>query len=84
MAKRFEPVCRNKWHIHHASKVGGQIFLCVDGEVWYQEVGNPAHMESNAMLDFTISDEDMEALKNIKHIKNYGEHSGFPVFGGKM
>lgn len=41
-------------------------------------------MESNAMLDFTISDEDMEALKNIKHIKNYGEHSGFPVFGGKM
>lgn len=45
---------------------------------------NPAHMKSNAELDFTISEEDMEALKNMQHIKNYGEHSVFPVFGGKL
>ena len=41
-------------------------------------------MKSNANLDFTISDEDMETLKYTDHIKNYGEHSGFPVFGGKL
>ena len=38
----FEPGCRNNWHIHHASKGGGQILLCVDGEGWYQEEGKPA------------------------------------------
>ncbi len=54
------------------------------GMVVLPKTANPAHMKTNAMLDFTISDEDMEALKNIKHIKDYGEHSGFPVFGGKM
>lgn len=35
----FEPGCRNNWHIHHATKGGGQILLCVDGEGWYQEKG---------------------------------------------
>lgn len=33
----FEPGCRNNWHIHHASKGGGQILLCIDGIGWYQE-----------------------------------------------
>jgi len=33
----FEPGCRNNWHIHRATKGGGQILLCVDGEGWYQE-----------------------------------------------
>ena len=35
----FEPKCRNNWHIHKASKNGGQILICVEGEVWYQEEG---------------------------------------------
>ena len=35
----FEPKCRNNWHIHHATKGGGQILVCVDGEGWYQEEG---------------------------------------------
>ena len=35
----FEPKCRNKWHIHKASKNGGQILICVEGEGWYQEEG---------------------------------------------
>ena len=30
---------RNNWHIHKASKNGGQILICVDGEGWYQEEG---------------------------------------------
>ena len=38
----FEPGCRNNWHIHHASKGGGQILLCTDGEGWYQEWRKPA------------------------------------------
>lgn len=38
----FEPSCRNNWHIHHASKGGGQLLLCVDGEGWYQEAGKEA------------------------------------------
>ncbi len=38
----FEPGCRNHWHIHRASKGGGQILLCVDGQGWYQEEGNKA------------------------------------------
>lgn len=24
----FEPRCRNNWHIHHATKGGGQILIC--------------------------------------------------------
>lgn len=35
----FEPGCRNNWHIHKATKNGGQILICVDGEGWYQEEG---------------------------------------------
>ncbi len=38
----FAPGCRNNWHIHHASKGGGQILLCTDGEGWYQEWRKPA------------------------------------------
>ena len=43
---------------------------------------NPEHMRSNAEVDFVISDEDMEVLKNVEKIKDYGEASSFPVFGG--
>ena len=45
---------------------------------------NPEHMRTNAKLSFTISDEDMEILKNVEHIKDYGESGIFPVFGGKF
>lgn len=38
----FEPGCRNNWHIHKATKGGGQILVCVEGEGWYQEEGKPA------------------------------------------
>lgn len=48
------------------------------------KTANPDHMRTNAELDFVISDEDMEFLKNIEHIRDYGESSFFPVFGGKF
>ena len=35
----FEPGCRNNWHIHHATKGGGQILICTNEEGWYQESG---------------------------------------------
>lgn len=38
----FEPKCRNNWHIHHATKGGGQILICVEGKGWYQEEGKEA------------------------------------------
>lgn len=38
----FEPGCRNNWHVHHATKGGGQVLICVEGEGWYQEEGKPA------------------------------------------
>ena len=38
----FEPGCRNNWHIHHASKNGGQILICTAGYGWYQEEGKKA------------------------------------------
>lgn len=38
----FEPGCRNNWHIHHATKDGGQILICTAGYGWYQEEGKEA------------------------------------------
>lgn len=38
----FEPRCRNNWHIHKATKGGGQILIGVAGRGWYQEEGKPA------------------------------------------
>lgn len=38
----FEPGCRNNWHIHHATKCGGQLLICTAGEGWYQEEGKEA------------------------------------------
>lgn len=48
------------------------------------KTADPNHMRENAMVDFTISEADMELLKNIEHIQDYGEFSVFPVYGGKM
>ncbi|MDO4327229.1 MAG: aldo/keto reductase [bacterium] len=48
------------------------------------KTANPEHMRSNADVEFVISDADMEVLKTMEQIKNYGEYSVFPVFGGKM
>jgi len=54
------------------------------GLVVIPKTANPDHMRNNAEFDFVINDEDMETLKKVEHIQNYGEHSFFPVFGGKL
>lgn len=54
------------------------------GMIVLPKTTKPDHMKANADVDFVISNEDMEVLKNIGHIDNYGAHSFFPVFGGKL
>lgn len=47
----FEPGCRNNWHIHHASKNGGQILICTAGYGWYQEEGKePVSLEPGKVI----------------------------------
>ena len=48
------------------------------------KTATPDHMRDNAEVDFVISEADMETLKQMERIKDYGEFSGFPVYGGKM
>lgn len=48
------------------------------------KTGNPDHIRNNADVDFLISDEDMDTLEHVERIKDYGEGSIFPVFGGKL
>lgn len=47
------------------------------------KTSNPKHMESNAALDFVISDEDMETLKSVEDVTDYGDANAMPVFSGK-
>jgi diketogulonate reductase-like aldo/keto reductase len=48
------------------------------------KTANPAHMKNNADVDFVISEENMEFLKNVDQIKDYGNASMWPVYGGKL
>ena len=57
--------------------------LCIQytlqlGAVSLPKSSNPDHIRSNAQLDFTISDEDMQMLEGIG--QDYGADSRFPVF----
>ncbi|MBS1644659.1 MAG: aldo/keto reductase [Bacteroidetes bacterium] len=45
------------------------------------KTSNPKNMKNNADVDFKISAQDMDELKNIEPIKDYGESGKFPVFG---
>lgn len=55
----FEPGCRNNWHIHHATKGGGQILVCTAGEGWYQEEGK----EAQSLVPGTV----VTIPANVKH-----------------
>jgi diketogulonate reductase-like aldo/keto reductase len=52
------------------------------GTVSLPKTANPEHMRSNAQVDFEISDDDMDVLRNLRDV-DYGEHSAFPVYSGK-
>lgn len=53
------------------------------GMVVLPKTSNPEHMKNNADIKFEISAEDMDILELAEKIKDYGEHSYFPVFSGK-
>lgn len=53
------------------------------GMVALPKTATPQHMKANADVDFNISGEDLNTLKNFEKIKDYGEYSFFPVFSGK-
>lgn len=55
----FEPGCRNHWHVHHATKGGGQLLICVGGHGWYQEWGK----EALALVPGTV----IEIPEGVKH-----------------
>jgi len=42
----------------------------------------PAHIAANAAVDFEISPADMDTLKSLERIKDYGDASVFPVYAG--
>ena len=48
------------------------------------KTSNPEHIANNAQVDFEISDENMQKLSTAEHIKDYGDSSFFPVYGGKL
>ena len=54
------------------------------GAISLPKTANPEHLKSNAQVDFEISAQDMETLKDFKKIESYGESSGFPVYGGRL
>lgn len=53
------------------------------GAVALPKTADPEHMKANAAVDFDITPDDMELLKQAAPIKDYGEFSFFPVFSGK-
>ena len=53
------------------------------GAVALPKTANPEHMKTNSTVDFEISDADMDTLTKFEKIRDYGEFSRFPVFGGK-
>ncbi len=44
----------------------------------------PRPRPNNAEVNFEISAADMDALKAAERIRDYGDSSFFPVFGGKL
>lgn len=65
----FEPACRNNWHVHHSTKGGGQMLICVGGKGWYQEWGKPAR---------ALKEGDVVSIPaNVKHWHGASKDSWF-------
>ncbi len=65
----FSPGCRNHWHIHEATKGGGQILICTAGRGYYQEWGKPAlEMKPGDVVNIPA---------NVKHWHGAAPHCAF-------
>ena len=65
------------------NKSFAQICLKYDlnlGLVILPKANSVEHLKNNFDLDFEISDEDMELLKRVNPLENYGKDDFFPVF----
>ena len=52
------------------------------GTVSLPKTANPDHMRTNADLDFTIGDEDLQTLRDLDE-RDYGDSSAYPVYSGR-
>ena len=52
------------------------------GTVSLPKTANPDHMRTNADLDFTIGDEDLQTLRDLDE-RDYGDSSAHPVYSGR-
>ncbi|MDF7665190.1 aldo/keto reductase [Bifidobacterium sp. ESL0745] len=60
------------------------IRYCLElGTLPLPKASSEAHIRANAEVDFSISTEDMQTLRNMPKVKDYGEASDFPVFSGR-
>lgn len=75
----FEPGCRNNWHIHHATKGGGQMLVAVGGRGYYQQWGKePVEMKPGDVIHIPA---------NVKHWHgaapdSWFSHLAFEIEGG--
>lgn len=83
-------VLKNSVLVAMAQKYGVSVAqLCIRydlqlGMLPLPKTANPEHMAQNAAVDFEIDAADMDTLKQVEHIKDYGNDRFFPVFGGKL
>lgn len=60
------------------------IRYCLElGTLPLPKASSEAHIKANAEVDFSISAEDMQTLRDMPRVKDYGEASDFPVFSGR-
>ncbi len=61
----FEPRCRNNWHIHHATKGGGQVLICIEGEGWYQQEGKePQSLRAGDIVEIPANTKHWHGAKS--------------------
>lgn len=83
-------ILKNKIIIDIAKKYNvSPSSLCIKyildlGLVALPKARSKEHLLDNLNVDFTLSKEDFDILKNIDQIEDYGKDSFFPVFGGKL
>ncbi|WP_176084594.1 aldo/keto reductase [Martelella sp. HB161492] len=95
LVEAYSPVAHGKILDHReiaemAAKYGVSvpqlsIRYCLElGLLPLPKTANPDHMRTNAAVDFEISAADMDVLKSMDRIKDYGDANMFPVYGAKL
>ena len=48
------------------------------------KTANPEHIRNNAEVNFMIEEGDLDALRRVAPVTDYGAANSFPVYGGKL